>query len=98
MKVGDWYEENIEEGVRDVVRFLRDHGFNTCCSCHHDMTIQIDAIPGVDLQNLHNVLYLFFYENKEPISYTIEYHHEVQNGYTSSCFVEVVLAREKRSK
>jgi hypothetical protein len=91
-----WYEEHIEEGVRDVVRFLRDNGYNTCCSCHHDMTIQVEASPGIDLQNLHNILYLFFHEQGEENTFTITYTQHVDRGATISCFVTIALNRPRR--
>lgn len=36
----DWYEENIEEGIRDIVRLLRNNGINTEASCEHKNYIQ----------------------------------------------------------
>ena len=33
----NWYDENIEEGIRYIVKLLRDNGFNTTCSCEHEM-------------------------------------------------------------
>jgi len=33
----DWYD-SIEQGVRDIVRALRNKGINTFCSCGHDNT------------------------------------------------------------
>ena len=40
MAKGDWYEKNIEPGVRSLVRLLRDNGINTECSCEHEKYIQ----------------------------------------------------------
>lgn len=42
-----WYEENIEEGVRELVSVLRNNGINTECSCDHQnpMYIQCQYIP-----------------------------------------------------
>ena len=34
--------EGIEEPIRDAVRLLRDNGFNTTCSCGHEMSIELD--------------------------------------------------------
>lgn len=36
----DWYSY-IEPEVRELVRLLRDNGFNTTCSCGHEMTIEL---------------------------------------------------------
>jgi predicted oxidoreductase len=44
----NWYKENIEPGIRDLVRLLRDNGVNTECSCEHKMYIQFQVIPGND--------------------------------------------------
>ncbi len=53
----DWYEEFIETGVRDVVRLLRDNGFNTECSCEHTMIVQCSYYPSGSLQDLDRLLY-----------------------------------------
>jgi hypothetical protein len=37
----DWYD-HIEPEIRDVVRLLRDNGFNTTCSCGHEMYVELD--------------------------------------------------------
>lgn len=63
--MSDWYEENIEEGVRDLVKLLRNNGFNTECSCHHDMYIQCQFMLDGELMNLHNLLCNNGYENYE---------------------------------
>ena len=47
--MGDWYS-NIEPGIRDLVRLLRDHGFNTTSSCAHRMEITIDLWPGENIE------------------------------------------------
>lgn len=52
----DWYEEAIEPGIRDAVRLLRDNGFNTTCSCHHDMEIEGDLNNDGELNRLHKLL------------------------------------------
>jgi len=53
----DWYEENIEEGIRDVVKALRDNGINTTCSCEHEMWIEAETYdPSSELNTIFNVL------------------------------------------
>ncbi len=37
----DWYD-NIEPGVREVVRLLRNNGYNTIMSCEHTMTVSCE--------------------------------------------------------
>ena len=39
----DWYEENIELEVRDIVRALRNEGINTTASCGHEMWIEANV-------------------------------------------------------
>lgn len=53
----DWYDEYIEEPVRDLVRLLRDNGFNTECSCGHEMYVQCQNILDGELKRMHDVLY-----------------------------------------
>lgn len=53
----DWYSENIEEPIRDLVRVLRNNGFNTESSCGHEMTVQCRYLPDGELQRLHNLLF-----------------------------------------
>jgi len=67
MKYPEWYRKYIEEPVRDIVYILRNNGFNTTCSCGHNMTIEIDMSWDA-LENLYNCLaenwgefYLEFY-------------------------------------
>ncbi len=54
-KLNDWYNQ-IEPGIRKQVRLLRDHGFNTTCSCEHDMTIQVDIHNGEEIQPIWYLL------------------------------------------
>lgn len=51
----DWYEQ-IEAHIRPIVKLLRDNGFNTTSSCHHDMTIDMDWLDPLDIQRLPVVL------------------------------------------
>jgi len=76
----NWYKKNIESGVRDLVKYLRDNGINTECSCHHDMYIQCQYICDGTIQELHKLLYSYFYERKEPITYTINIIFRVIDG------------------
>ena len=39
--MNDWYSQ-IEPEIRDLVRLLRDNGFNTTGSCGHEMWIEVD--------------------------------------------------------
>jgi len=73
----DWYEENIEEPVRDVVKHLRDNGFNTECSCGHDMYVQLGWSLDGELMRLHSLLFTYFYQKGEKVTYEIELRHKV---------------------
>jgi hypothetical protein len=52
----NWYEENIEEPVRDLVKLLRDNGINTECSCGHQMYVQFQVIDD----EMNRVDYILF--------------------------------------
>jgi hypothetical protein len=75
----NWYEENIEEPIRDVVKHLRDNGFNTECSCGHEMYIQIGHSLDGELMRLHSLLFCYFAEKKEKVSYEIIMRHKVMD-------------------
>ena len=84
LKIGGWYEHCIEEPIRDVVKLLRDHGFNTECSCGHGygMYIQCQYIVDGEIQRLHDLLHCYFYEQGKPIDYEIIVRHKVVNGHS----------------
>ena len=39
----DWYEKNIEEPIRELVKLLRNNGINTICSCGHEMYCECET-------------------------------------------------------
>ena len=84
--MNDWYEENIEVGVRDIVRLLRDNGFNTACSCHHDMEVMIESCLDGEMQRLHNLLYGRGYRD-----YSLQQCLNVENGYILNHWLSVHL-------
>jgi hypothetical protein len=53
----NWYERAIEAGIRDRVRLLRDNGFNTECSCEHDIYIQFQLQLPDDVEQLDLLLF-----------------------------------------
>ena len=59
-----WYE-NIEVPLKDVVYILRNNGFNTECSCGHEMYIQCQYILNGNIQELHNLLFNNGFRNYE---------------------------------
>lgn len=49
--------KGIETKIKPIVRLLRDNGFNTTCSCHHDMEIELDLGNHMDeVERLANLL------------------------------------------
>lgn len=49
--------KNIEEPIRDAVRLLRDNGFNTTCSCGHEMIIDLELGNHMDeVERIANIL------------------------------------------
>ena len=51
-----WYER-IEQPVRELVKLLRDNGFNTTCSCGHDKSIQMEWYGfEEEVRDLYNLL------------------------------------------
>jgi len=61
----DWYEEYIEEPIRNLVKLLRDHGFNTECSCGHEMYVQCQYTLEGEIKRLHDLLFNSGYRNYE---------------------------------
>jgi len=50
-----WYEKNIEESIRPLVKLLRNNGINTTCSCGHEMYCECEYYGG-PLENIFNLL------------------------------------------
>jgi hypothetical protein len=64
--MGDsWYDANIEAPVRKIVHLLRDNGFNTECSCGHEMYVQCQYMTDGELQRLDKLLCINGHENYE---------------------------------
>ena len=59
----DWYEENIEEPIRPVVKLLRNNGFNTECSCGHEMYVQCQYLTDGEIMRLDSLLFNHGYRN-----------------------------------
>ena len=72
LKKGGWYEHCIDEPILDLVKTLRDHGYNTECSCGHEMYVQCDLNLDGELKRLHDLLFCYLAERKEPINYVIK--------------------------
>lgn len=54
--MSDWYEKFIEIEVRQLVYLLRNNGFNTSCSCGHELEIEMESYGDSDMTNLYNLL------------------------------------------
>jgi hypothetical protein len=87
----DWYEEYIEEPIRDLVRLLRDNGFNTQCSCGHKMYVecQYPMEEAGEMFRLDQLLYNNGYKD-----YEISIILERRDGYILSSSVEIKTLKE----
>ena len=75
----NWYEQNIEAGIRKEVKLLRDNGFNTECSCAHEMHVQCQYVVDGEIQRLHEVLF-----NNGYRDYTVGIELRVVEGHSYS--------------
>jgi hypothetical protein len=83
--IEDWHERHIEEPIRDIVRLLRNNGFNTTCSCGHKMYIEFDWDMRDGTNDLHHLLFLNAVQN-----YEITIRHTVEQGHTRiNCLLEI---------
>jgi len=78
--MNNWYD-NIEKPIRKIVKLLRDNGFNTTCSCGHEMYVEGDSFPDGEIKRLHDLLYSYFCENKETPNYEIIVELKVEKGF-----------------
>lgn len=72
-KKSNWYERNIEPEVRDLVRLLRNNGYNTFRSCGHDEWISFAVEDPKEAWTLMLFLRERNYEN-------FEIHFEIHVG------------------
>lgn len=86
----NWYDEHIEEPIKELVKLLRDNGFNTECSCGHDMYVQCQLMLDGDLKRLHDLLF-----NNEYRDYKIEVYIECIDGYMYSS-INVTLPKMEK--
>lgn len=76
----DWYEEAIEKPIRNLVRLLRDNGFNTECSCGHKMYVQCQYMSDGQIKRLDDLLFNNGYRDY-TIAITIE--RKTGHAYTN---------------
>ena len=62
----NWYSQ-LEEPVRDLVRLLRNEGFNTTCSCGHlpNPYLQFEWYDDRNISRIYNLLSENDYRNFE---------------------------------
>ena len=82
----DWYEEWIEPRVREIVRLLRNNGFNTTCSCGHEMYVQMSWLEEGELKRLHDLLF-----NNGYRDYMITVELSYSGGSGVKCWAELKL-------
>lgn len=85
----NWYDDNIEEPVRSLVKLLRDNGFNTECSCGHEMYVQCQYILDGQIVELHRLLC-----NSGYLNYEINVKIEVVDGHQYS-HLDVKLPKDQ---
>jgi len=55
--IEDRFYSELEEGVREYIRALRNAGINTECSCHHEGYIQCQSLdPSAEIRIIRDVL------------------------------------------
>jgi len=61
----DWYELKIEEPIRNLVKILRNNGFNTICSCGHQPKpyVQMETYDPYEVSRLNDLLHENGYKN-----------------------------------
>lgn len=74
--MSDWYEDNIELGVREIVRLLRNNGVNTESSCEHEKYVQCQYTTDSFLMDVDNMLF-----NAGFFNYEIDVRIIRENGY-----------------
>jgi hypothetical protein len=66
------FYKNIEPGIRNVVKLLRDNGINTTCSCEHEMYIEFECYS--DSSEIDTIYYALFNAGYRgfKINYTLQ--------------------------
>lgn len=99
MKENDlsWYEEKIEEPIREIVKILRDNGFNTTCSCGHTMNIEGDFSPDHDIKIMHDLLYNYLAEKGRKPNYDISFFIKVQEGFLVNSYWNIQFTESEKT-
>lgn len=61
----DKTKDIVEEPLKELIQLLRDHGFNTTCSCGHlpEPYIQMEWYDDSEITKLYNLLIEHKYKN-----------------------------------
>ena|ERR1700723_3987571 len=95
--MADWYDINVESGVRDIVRLLRNNGFNTESACHHDMEVVCSYRPEGQIGFLYELLRAHLTNNGEPASFSVSVCFNVENGsFCETPWVQINLTKRPR--
>jgi hypothetical protein len=93
----NWYVENVEEPVRDIVQLLRNEGFNTESSCGHNMEIQCKYFLDEEINRLHKLLYHYLHDKGLPITYEITVTIKVLAGSILRSTIHIQFLKKKLS-
>ena len=92
-----WYKEKIEEPLAGIVRYIRNNGVNTECSCGHKMYIQCQYLLDGSIKDIHDLVWYYLDSKGLDINFEISVLHEVIDGkyYTS---LEIKLPSDEKFK
>lgn len=82
MEDENWYDKNIEKPLQELVKYLRNNGVNTECSCGHELYIQCQYVPDGDVKEIQTLIYNWLCEHNEKINFEIKAEIKVLNGNT----------------
>ena len=89
---GDWYDEYIEDPLKGIVRYLRNNGINTTCSCGHKMWIECYSHLGHEVPELHKLVWTYLHEHPgdlgyEGVFFSIKLDHNVMDGHAYTTMI-----------
>lgn len=92
-----WYEEHIEDPLKEIVRYLRNRGVNTECSCGHKMWIQCGYFLDGHIKDIHELVWCYLDSKGLDINFEISVIHKVVDSkhYTS---LEIALPDNLKEK
>lgn len=82
--LNNYYEENIDDTIIDIIKYLRNNGINTECSCNgHKIEkpyIQCQLIIDGEIKRIFELVYNYLCEKNKEIEYDIKINIKVENG------------------